>query len=345
MATSDNGQGLAKITLAKNSTSLYCIEWVGRNRRVVVVQNSKKQSQGISVDALAHYQQQCEEIAKDWGRLRAVIDAYPKSGLNKERMEGELISLKSRLSCDYPVLTYWRKGGYGLSAGINKMLFNLTDLSSLADSAQNPASRVNQTWQEVRASLQRVNGILGDAQVQLGSGKEVHLPEDLLVHNTHRPFPVKKVLKGAGVVMGVLVLVATLYVMRNFLGFWAPGAGDGLVVDASMSNEEKIESVLLLMNEACKQDDVDLFMTVIAGDFRDEKGNGKTKLRVGLQTLHEQGEFKKISFNWSRMVLSEKDGFVYARPIFIRIEDEELSFYVGFKPYRGKLLIATADDT
>ncbi len=309
------------------------------------MKNSKKHSQGISRETLVTYQKQCDEISRDWARLRAVIDACSKPGVDKEQMEGELIALKSRLSCDYPVLTYWRKGGYGLSAGINRMLANLPDISTLADAAQNPDSRINQTWQEVRSSLQSVSGTLNDAKKQLAKGKEAHLPEELLVHNTHRPFPVKKVLKGLGIATATLLLLTTLYVMRNFLGFWAPGAGDGLVVDASMSTEEKIVSVLLTMNDAFKQDDVDLFMTVFASDFSDEKGNGKTKLRVVLQALHEKGEFNSIRMDWSRMALLEKNGIIYARPIDIRAGDQELTIYLGFKPYRNKLLIATASDT
>lgn len=301
----------------------------------------KNKAQGVSGEALASYQQQCAAIAQDWARLRAIIDAGSRPDADKGQLESELIALKSRLACDYPLLTQWRKGGYGLSTGINKMLAGITSLSSLVDSGRNPESRVNRTWRDVQTSLQKVSETLRAAQSQLAKGKPAFLPDDLINEVTHRRFPVKKILKIAGISVAVIMVLAAVYVMRNFLGFWAPGAGDGIIVDASMSAEDKIRSVLVIMSEAFKQDDVDMFMTVIANDFKDEEGNGKTALRVALQAYHEKGDYKKVTVDWSGMELLDKDGFLYARPIKIRTDDGELTIHLGFKEYGGKLLVAT----
>jgi hypothetical protein len=309
------------------------------------VKKSKNQPHGVSDDTLASYQQQCDAIGKDWQTLRGLIDAYPKAGAEKDRLEDELLSVKSRLSCDYTVLTHWRKGGYGLSAGINKMLSGATNLATLAETAGSPESRVNQTWREVQSSLKKINETIRGARSQLSRGKEAHLPEELLVHNTQRPFPIKKVLKTAGIVIAVVLALGTLYIMRNFLGFWAPGAGEGLVVDEAMSDEAKIQSVFYAMNEAFRRDDVDMFMTLIAKDFKDDDGNKKTALRVALQAYHEQGLFKTVTADWSRMELLDKDGYLYARPIYIRTAEDDLTIHLGFKNYGGKLLIATGSGT
>ena len=167
------------------------------------------------------------------------------------------------------------------------------------------------------------------------------LPPELLVHATHVPFPIRKLLKVLGTIAAVLLVAGTLYVMRNFLGFWAPEAGAGLAVEG-MTEAEQIEAVLVTMNEAFKNNDVDQFMTVIADDFQDEEGNGKTKLRVALQAFKETGELARASVNWSRMTITERDGLIDVRPVYIVAPDGELTIFLGFKPYRGgKLLIAT----
>lgn len=302
---------------------------------------SRKKAHGVSEDELNSYQQQCAAIAKDWARLQALIGTYSQPGAPKEEMEWELIALKGRLACDYPVLTHWRKGGFGLSAGINKMLTGATNLSSMADSASNPESRVNRTWREVQSSLQQVQQTLSTARTQLERGKEAVLPDALFEEQTHRAIPWKKIARGAAIILGVVVLVFTLYVMRNFLGFWAPEAGEGLIVDESMSNEDKINSVLVILNESFKRDDVDMFMTVFADDFKDDEGNGKTAMRIFMQAYHEKGDFKQVTMNWSDMRLAEEDGYIVARPIRVQVPDEEIIVHLGFKAYRGKLLIAT----
>lgn len=306
-----------------------------------MAKQSKKQAQGVSPEALANYQRQCQAIASDWQRLHALARAYHQPEVNKEQLEWDLIAIKSRLSCDYDVLTRWRKGGYGLTGGVNKMLANTANLASIADAAPNPESRFNQTWKEVHGALQKVGGALQAAQAQYQRGKPAVLPAELLEQDLRRPFPVKKIFKWAGVVMAVLLFAGGMYVMRNFFGFWAPGAGAGIVVNDAMSDEDKIESVLVIMNEAFVQDDVDMFMTVVADDFRDDEGNGKTALRVFMQAYHEQGDFKAVRVDWSQMKLSEEDGYIFARPIMITTVDDNFSIHLGFKSYGGKLLIAT----
>jgi hypothetical protein len=294
---------------------------------------------------LNQYQRECAGLAEDWSRLRALVEAFPKEGANKAQLEGEFIALRSRLSCDYTVLTRWRKGGYGLTAGVHKMLASTTTLSDAASNATHPESRFNRTWRDVHSSLTQIATVLQGAQARVQAGKPATLPPDLLEDDSRPPFPIWKVLKITGILVAVVLLAAGAYVLRNFFGFGAPGAGEGIVVDASMSDEDKIRSVLTIMNEAFIQDDVDMFMTLIADDFEDEEGNSKTALRVALQAYHEQGDFGSVRADWSNMELLEKDGYIYARPVVITTVDDEFAIYLGFKPYRGKLLIATATST
>lgn len=290
---------------------------------------------------IASYRSQCAVLAEDWQRVHELLEAYQTSGSDRDRLELEYIGLRSKLSCDYPILSHWRKGGFGLSAGIHQTLAIGTTLASLSESARSQDNVVQKHWQAAWTSLRKIMEVLQGAERQIAEGKPAELPPQLLVHSTHVPFPIRKVLKVVGTIAAVLLIAGTAYVMRNFLGFWAPEAGAGLAV-AGMTDAQQIEMVLVTMNEAFKNNDVDRFMTVIADDFKDEKGNGKTKLRVALQAFKESGELAKATVNWSRMVLQERDGLIDARPVVIAAPEGELVIHLGFKPYRGgKLLIAT----
>ena len=300
-----------------------------------------KQQQGVSPEDLSSYQQQCAALSQDWQRLGEMIEGFGDAGSERQRLEDDYIGLRCTLSCDYPILAYWRNGGYGLSAGIHRMITAGTTLAALAESAAQPQGRARKQWQDVRNSLDKVAVALQEAQRALRDGKEPQLPRELIRNDVHVPFPIKKVLKIAGVAVAIVLAAGTLYVMRHFLGFWAPGAGSGHEVTADMTDEQQIEAVLVTMARAFQQDDVDLFMTVVADDFRDEDGNGKRALRVALQVYAETGAFGAVSMDWSKMRITERGGFLDARPIYIIAPDERITIHLGFRDYRGKLLIAT----
>lgn len=306
---------------------------------------SRNSNQGITRKTLESYENQCAALGEDWRRLQDLLRACRDSSADQDQLEGTYISLRSNLACDYPILTYWRDGGYGLTPGINRLLDGAPDLSALVDGVRRPDCPVQRWWKTVADALDKVTDDLGRARIQLEQGKEAILPPELLRHDTHVPFPIRKVLRSIALVAGCVLVVGTLYVMRNFLGFWAPEAGSGLVVTEDMPDEVKIQGVLNLMNDAFRTNDLDRFMTVFANDFRDEEGNGRTALRVALQALKQKGEFQTVYLDWSRFRITERNGLLDVRPIYVEIPDDRFSIHLGFKPYGDKLLIATGSST
>jgi len=302
---------------------------------------AKPQQQGISAGVLESYEEQCNALARDWKRMGGLIDQCRDPNANREQLEGDFLALRSSLSCDYPILTYWRKGGFGLTAGINRMLSGSPTLADLVESAGANNGHASGDWQSVWNSLEKVLGALAEARRTLNAGGEAHLPAELIQHDTHVPFPIKKVLAVLGAAVAVVAILVSVYFMRNFLGFWAPGAGDGIVVTEGMGDEEQIESILMIMSRAFRQNDVDLFMTVIADDFADEEGNSKRALRIALQAYKETGEFGQVSVDWSRMRVTERGELLDARPVYIVTPDDKLVIYLGFRAYGGKLLVVT----
>ena len=300
-----------------------------------------KQQQGVSPEDLSSYQQQCAALSRDWQRLGELVAGYHAAGAARQQLEDEYIGLRCSLSCDYPILTYWRNGGYGLTAGIQRMMDGGATLATVAGTAGSVHGRSRKHWEAVQRSLEKVAAALQEAQRALHEGKEPQLPRELLLQDVHVPFPTGKVLRILGLAAAVVLVAASLYFMRHFLGFWAPGAGAGLEISAGMTDEQKVEVALVTLAQAFQQNDVDLFMTVIADDFRDENGNGKRALRVALQAYHETGQFGAVTMDWSRMRLTDRDGILDARPVYILAPDGKITIHLGFRPYQGKLLIAT----
>lgn len=306
---------------------------------------SRKAHPGINEQTLREYEEQCAGLGEDWRRLQDLLRACQDASADQDQLEGRYISLRSNLSCDYPILTYWRDGGYGLTAGINRLLDGAPDISALINAARQPDNTVQRWWKAVAEALDKVTRDLNHARSQLEQGKDAVLPPELLRHDTHVPFPIRKILRGMAIVVGCVLAATTFYVMRNFLGFWAPEAGSALVVTEDMPDEVKIQGVLGLMNEAFRANDLDRFMTVIANDFRDDEGNGRTALRVALQALKEKGEFQTVYLDWSRFRITERNGLLDVRPIYVELPDDRFSIHLGFKPYGDKLLIATGSST
>ncbi|MBX3177224.1 MAG: hypothetical protein KF886_07690 [Candidatus Hydrogenedentes bacterium] len=301
---------------------------------------AKRHGQGVTEEQLASYEQQCAALGEVWRRLGALLQAAQSSGGGRESLEAEYLAIRSALACDFPILTYWRQGGYGLTAGINRLTAGAPTLEDLAGSG-----RAAEGWRGVRQSLDRIEAALLEARRALAAGRPAALPPELIQHDTPVAFPVRRILRAAGIVAAVLLALGTAYFLRNFLGVWAPGAGEGLAVTEGMSDEEQIDAVLRTMSRAFEENSVDLFMTLIANDFRDEKGNGRRALRVALQAVKESGVFGQVRLDTSRMRITPRGDVLDVRPLYIETPDDRITIHVGFRPYRGKLLIATGSST
>lgn len=133
----------------------------------------------VTPQALATYEQQFKSIHKDWHYLYKLVEAYMRARDEHEALEGDLLRLKSRISCDYPVLAEWRSGGYGAPAGISTLFSESTSLKSLTEGMREGGGRAWDEWQMVDEALGRVRQTLISAREKARPGKPVPLPEEL----------------------------------------------------------------------------------------------------------------------------------------------------------------------
>jgi hypothetical protein len=99
-------------------------------------------------------------------------------------LEGDLLRLKGRISCDYPVLAEWRSGGFGAPARISTLFSESTTLKSLTEGMREGGGRAWDEWQMVDEALGRVRQTLISAREHARPGKPVILPAELFSSHT-----------------------------------------------------------------------------------------------------------------------------------------------------------------
>ena len=62
----------------------------------------------VTLQALESYEQQFKALHKDWHYLYKLVEAYMRPHAERDVLEVDLLRIKGRISCDYPVLAEWR---------------------------------------------------------------------------------------------------------------------------------------------------------------------------------------------------------------------------------------------
>jgi len=138
----------------------------------------------VALEALADYEQQFRGLHKDWRRLYKLVEAYMHPHAERAALEIDLMRLKGKISCDYPVLAEWRSGGYGAPHGISTLFSETTTLKSLTEGMCEGGGRAWDEWRLVDEALGRVRQTLIDARAKARPGKPVALPEELFAART-----------------------------------------------------------------------------------------------------------------------------------------------------------------
>lgn len=299
-----------------------------------------------SLQEIEDHESQLAAFQMDWRRLRGIMEAFAHPGADRSALELELIQLKNKISCDYPTLPRWFGGRDELSTGLGRFLAEGASLEGLAAGLR-AGGRIGRDWLAVEESISKVRGELGVAREHIRQGKSVNLVDDFFVPAHRRPYPWRKILRRVAVLLAVVFCFGTAWALRTVLGVGAPGAGEGIVEMASMEDGQKAVTLLAVMNESFRQNDLDRFMTVIASDFEDDAGNGRRALRAVLAAYQAAGHFEKAWVDWDRAEFTRQGDWVHASPVVIRTEvegEEDLFIRVGLREYRGgRWLIARAE--
>ncbi len=300
---------------------------------------------GASEHTIDRYTSLCQALQVDWRNLHQLLESYLKPGANKQQLEAELLQLKSKIACEYPTLPTWFGGRDKTAVSLEKLLSGSSSLASLADGIR-LGGRTLGDWKAVDDSIGDIRSRLTVARSNMEQGKPVDLPNGFVIQQVRRPFPIKKYFIRFAVLSTIFLVVGGAYFLRNFVGIGAPQPGEGMVVSASLADEEQAEAVLIVMNEAFVQGSVDSFMTTIANDFTDDEGNGRRALRIILQAYYTAGNFESARVIWSNTKFTRQDEWLYASPVIIRPNmegEKDLYIRMGFKQHAGQWLISSAE--
>lgn len=170
----------------------------------------------ISVEELAELSRQCAALHEDWQRFFQLA-SQPDGGDGTARQLA-FIQLQSRFSCDYPIISRWRKANFGLAPAIAALVARAGTLDAFAREAQQGAGALVRDWHQINESIARVRALLETAARQARPGQPVKLPRELAVTIEREPWPVAVLGRKAGVACAVLVAAGVVFLIaRPFL--------------------------------------------------------------------------------------------------------------------------------
>ncbi|MDZ4859021.1 MAG: hypothetical protein SGI88_08540 [Candidatus Hydrogenedentes bacterium] len=242
------------------------------------------------IEVLDGYISRSHEFMNDWMRFNQLIGAYTTPGVNKPQLETNFLQLKSKLARDHRVLTERLGPDCKFSADVINIVSGATSLDSVFAQSEVAVRKLQNEWHRSFITVNETLGNLEDKHKRAMSGERVNVGGQWIQAKIKKPLPWKKIGLYAGGVTAALLLITSLYVMRNFLGFWAPEAGEGIEVTAAMTDEDKINVMIQTMKEATESGNIDKMMTAFADTFSFE-GGGKTEVRAMLQAYQVAGGF------------------------------------------------------
>lgn len=227
----------------------------------------------------------------DWLRFNQLLSAYPAQTANRIQLESLFLQLKSKLARDHRVLTDRLGPDCRFSADVINIISGATSLESIFSQSDVAVRKLQSEWHRSFISVNETIGNLEDKHKRAMAGERVNVGGLWVQAKIRKPIPWRKVLIYSGSGLAVVLVLFGLYVMRNFLGFWAPKAGEGIVVSKEMSDEEKILAMIETMKAATESGNIDKLMTAFADHFSFE-GGGKTEARAMLQSYQFTGGFE-----------------------------------------------------
>ncbi len=242
------------------------------------------------IDVLDGYIVRTRDFMNDWLRFNQLIGVYNQPGINKLQLETHFLQLKSKLARDHRVLSDRLGPDCKFTLDVINIVSSATSLENIFAQSDVAVKKLQSEWHRSFITVNETLGNLEDKHKRAEAGERVNVGGLWIQAKIKKLFPWRTVLTYGGGMMAVLVVVFTLYFMRNFLGFWAPGAGDGMAVTANMSDEQKLQVMISTMKAATEAGDIDKMMTAIADNFSFEQG-GKTEVRALFQAYKLQGGF------------------------------------------------------
>ncbi len=255
------------------------------------------------IDVLDGYIARTREFMNDWLKFNHLIGAYAAPNANKTQLESYFLQLKSKLARDHRVLSERLGPDCKFTAEVINIVSSATSLENIYAQSEVSVRKLQNEWHRSFITVNETLGNLEDKQKRAAAGERVNVGGLWIQLKTKKAVSWKKLALYTGGVTVVFLLVFSAYFMRNFLGFWAPKAGEGIAVSAEMTDEERLQVLIDTLKEGAEAGNVDKMMTVVSDSFAFEQG-GKTELRALFHAYKLQGGFEGAILDASNATIS-----------------------------------------
>lgn len=278
------------------------------------------------IELLEEYLNRCRVFMNNWINFNQLLMAYKNPAVNKPQVETAFLQLKSKIARDHQVLRDRLGTDCGFSRDITNIMAGATNLEAIHSQSEVSVKKLQNEWHRAFITINETFGMLEDKRARVLQGEKVFVAGYLIQLKIRKPIPWRMIAKRAAITMAVLLVVGTLYFMRAYLGFWAPQAGEGLPIAASMSDEDRIRVMLSAFEQALEAHDVDRLMTTISDNFADEEGRGKTELRVFVQGAVTTGALKGVNVDYDFLKIAVNGKAASVGPIALQTAEDGVSF-------------------
>ncbi len=280
--------------------------------------------QGVQgTEVLERHIQRCRAFLDSWVRFNQIITAFPSPGVNKLQLEAMFLQIKSGLAREHQILRDRLGPDCKFSRDIVNIIAGATTLQSIYSQSEVAVRKLHTEWHRAFITINETLGNLEDKLRRALAGERVTVGGIAIQIKKRKPLPVRQILAGLAVVVALAAVPTTLYVMRNFFGFWAPKAGEGIVYSEAMTDEDKIRLLLTTMKTALENGDIDTLMTAYSDAYSDEGGRGKTDLRALFQTYKVAGGFTGSQLIIDQATIRIEGDFARVEPVhFVGQQDQ-----------------------
>lgn len=294
---------------------------------------------GVGLDFVDEVVERMRIFMDDWMRFSQVIGAYPNPSANKAVLETQFLQLKSKLARELPVLKERLGPDFQVGPEIVNVISGTTSLDAIYAQSEVAVKKLMTEWHRAFINVNEAVGDIEDKRRRAVLGEKVMIGGQLVKLRVSKPLPWREIFLYGGIAAAVLVTVGGIYFMRNFLGFWAPGEGEGIVVAETMTDEERMHVTMHAMQSALDNKDLDAFMSIFADDFQDKEKRSKTMIRALLQTYTAANGFGDLKLDLSEAKPTFEGESGLLSPVYVTAEGKRYTLYVTGRKVEGRWLI------
>ena len=275
----------------------------------------------------------------DWMLFSQVISAYPQPNADKGKLEMQFLQLNSKLARELPVI----KDRLGPDCNFGPETMNViagnTSLNAIFSQSEVAVKKLMTEWHRAFIAINECVGEIEDKRRRAEEGERVMIGGQLIKLRIRKPLPWREIFLYGGAGLLVFSAIFGVYFMRNFLGFWAPGEGEGIAVTDTMTDDQRIRVTMDTMQKALDDKNLDGFMSIFADDYLDSGNRSKTMLRALIQTYVSARGFTDLKLDLSQAKPTFEGESGLFSPVYVTAEGKKYTLYVTGKKSNGRWLI------